>query len=140
MSSLYALRHPETIEKLILLSPVGLSSKYSEIKSTRMEDWLQSMCFKLEKSPSFVFKIMGGFISNTIFNYVCTEEKFRGLKKKVSNIFLNYLFSLFRKNFRLIKIYWIYYLGTILALRRPYLLFLIKIFKLINQSLCIRSI
>ena len=71
------------IESLILLSPVGLSSSYSEIKSTRLEDMLQSMCFKIEKSPSSIFKILGGAYGNYIFDYVCTEDKFRGLTDKV---------------------------------------------------------
>jgi hypothetical protein len=80
------------VEKLILLSPVGLSAIYSEIKSTRMEDLLQTMCFKTQKSPGNVFKMLGGVVSNYIFNHVCTEEKFRGLKNKVKFCF--FIFSL----------------------------------------------
>jgi len=83
ISSLFTLRHIDMVEKLILLSPVGLSAIYSEIKSTRMEDMLQSMSFKTQMSPSNIFKMLGGLVSNYIFNKVCTEEKFRGLKNKV---------------------------------------------------------
>lgn len=76
------MRYPEYIEKLILLSPVGLSSNYSEIVSTRMEDFLQAVCFKFKKTPTVMFQILGGAISNYIFNYVCDQSKFRGLKNK----------------------------------------------------------
>jgi hypothetical protein len=71
------------IEKLILLSPVGLSSKYQEIKSTRLEDMLQTISFKTEKTPANLFKTFS-FIGHYIFEKICTEDKFKGLDKKVN--------------------------------------------------------
>ena len=71
------------VEKLVLLSPVGLSDKYYDIKSTTIEDWLQKFCFKIEKTPSKLFKNLGGFFSNLIFNSVVTKDKFKGLTDKV---------------------------------------------------------
>lgn len=71
------------VEKLILLSPVGVSSSYQEIVSTRIEDFMQELFFKFEKPPNLMFKLFGGVISNYLFNTVCNEQKFKGLTDKV---------------------------------------------------------
>jgi pimeloyl-ACP methyl ester carboxylesterase len=79
ISGLFTIKYPEMVDKLILLSPVGVSPRYVEIESTKLEDFMQSFFFKVKKSPSFGYKSFG-FVSNAVFNYVC-EGKFKGLQK-----------------------------------------------------------
>jgi len=110
--------------KLILLSPVGISSNYSEIVSTKIEDFLQSVFFKAKKSPAHVYKLFGGVVSNYVFNKVCDKNKFKGLTNHDEFIayrdFLNCLFrnkscsekaifNFFDKNLRAFKPLTYYY-------------------------------
>jgi len=94
-SSLFTTHHPEMVERLILLSPVGISSNYTEIVSTKLEDFLQSVFFKQQKAPNSVYKMMGP-LANYFFNKICDRKKFRGLKDDteffVYRDFLNCLF------------------------------------------------
>lgn len=76
------------IQKLILLSPVGLSSNYAEVVSTKIEDFAQTLLFKFKPYPSFGYKAFG-FIANSLFDYVCAN-KCNGFTSKV-NIISNLL-------------------------------------------------
>jgi hypothetical protein len=102
---------------------VGLSANYAEIKSTRLEDFLQVVCFKVQKTPNGLFKGIFGF-SSLLFNYVCDQSKFRGLKDKYEfdthrdflNVVLrnssgseNAIFSFFNKNLQAYKPLTYYY-------------------------------
>jgi hypothetical protein len=69
------------IERLILLSPVGLSSSYVDIVSTKIEDFIQAFLYKMKAPPAQGFKFFG-FLGNWVFNYVC-KNKFPGLKLQV---------------------------------------------------------
>ena len=95
VSLLFSMRFREMIEKIVLLSPVGLSNKYYDIESTTIEDWIQKICYKIEKSPSKIFKSLGGFVSNIIFNTVVTQEKFKGLTNKVKEKFFKFNYKIF---------------------------------------------
>lgn len=75
------------IQKLILLSPVGLSSSYCKIKSTKLEDFFQEMFFKYQAPPTIFFK-MGGFLANMLSDYL-VGGKCSGLRRPVNNSFCN---------------------------------------------------
>lgn len=70
------------IEKLVLLSPVGLSSNYSDIKSTKVEDFMQEIFFKLKIPPTFLFKACG-FLANMLSDYL-VAGKCSGITKPVN--------------------------------------------------------
>jgi len=87
------------VEKLILLSPVGLCSKYTHIESTKIEDFLQKAFFKAKKPPTYAYKMFGGAVSNFVFNHVCNENKFKGLKiKEEFLVFRDFLNVMFRND------------------------------------------
>jgi hypothetical protein len=75
------------VDNIILLSPVGLSSNFDDVASTKTEMTLQKLCFKIQKSPNYIFQTFAGFIANYVFD-IFTREKFKGLTDKV---FLFYL-------------------------------------------------
>jgi pimeloyl-ACP methyl ester carboxylesterase len=83
LAALYAVRHINMVEKLILISPVGISTSYVNITSTRIEDMLQYLFFKSEMTAPTFYKYLG-IGGSFLFNKICTQEKFKGLKNKVS--------------------------------------------------------
>ncbi len=109
------MKYSSEIIQLILISPVGLSAKYKEIVSSRMEDFLQEVCFKIKKTPNSLLKIFAG--ANFLFDFLCDKTKFRGLESNEEfithrdfiNIVLrnqgseNAVFAFFDKNLRAYK-------------------------------------
>lgn len=85
ISCLFTIRYSYMIDRVILLSPVGMSSKYVDIVSTKMEDFFQRLMYKQESSPFLIFKLFGE-VSNKIFNHF-SKTKFSSIKVKVLNIF-----------------------------------------------------
>lgn len=75
------------VEKIILISPVGISTSYSDITSTRIEDILQYLFFKSELTAPTFYKYLG-IAGSYLFNKICTQEKFKGLNNKVSNMYI----------------------------------------------------
>ena len=82
VSSLFCTRYNHMVENLILLSPIGISANFDNVSTTKAEMFLQKLCFKIGKSPNFIFQTFSGFIANYVFD-VCTREKFKGLVIKV---------------------------------------------------------
>jgi len=74
VSLLFSMRFREMIEKIVLLSPVGLSNKYYDIESTTIEDWIQKICYKIEKSPSKIDLIVNRHI-NELNKFIKDHEE-----------------------------------------------------------------
>jgi len=122
VSSLFSLRHPEMIERLILLSPVGISSNYCEIISTKLEDLLQNVFWQMKKPPASAYQMFGG-LAHILFNKICDKKKIKGLNdeefivyKDFQNVLMRNksssekaIFNFFDKNLRAFKPLTFYY-------------------------------
>lgn len=140
--SLFTMKYQYYIEKLILLSPVGLSSNYKEIISTRLEDFLQMISFKFQKMPTSFLKAFGAILPNYIFYYICDQSKFRGLKIKVRFQYIKIIiiFILFsRKNLKLIGTLFMFFFEINQDQKKLSFSFLIKVYKLSNLLLIIMN-
>lgn len=82
IAALYAVRHKEMVEKLILMSPVGMSSSYVSITSTKLEDFSQYLFFKTELTAPTFYKYLGIY-RIFFFNNMCSKKKLRGLTNEV---------------------------------------------------------
>lgn len=74
------------VKALILLSPVGLSSNYAVIESTKIEDFIQTLSFQTKSPPTELFKSLG-FISSFIFDYVFLRKMKSVDNQVIKNIF-----------------------------------------------------
>ena len=83
LSSLFTLQYQNMVKALILLSPVGLSSNYSPIVSTEIEDLIQSISYSTKFPPTELFNNLGYF-SNFIFDFIFLK-KLQNLDNQVSN-------------------------------------------------------
>ena len=88
ISSLITLKYKYMVKALILLSPVGLSSNYSPIESTPIEDLLQSISYSTKSPPSELFNTLGYF-SNFLFDFIF-RRKLQNLDNQV-NLYIKFI-------------------------------------------------
>ncbi len=73
ITGLFAINYPHLIDSIILISPVGVTSCYSEIISSKSEDRIQKLMYLIGYPPSKAFKIIpfsGGILEKMICNNI----------------------------------------------------------------------
>jgi len=70
------------VEKLILVSPIGMSGSYLSITTNMVEDLMQYLFFKSEMTAPTFYRYLG-LVGSYLFNYYVTQDRFKGLTIKV---------------------------------------------------------
>ena len=82
ISSLYALRYPEKIATLVLLSPIGMSCKKIDHKGAGVFlNTLKKFSYEIKRPPSLIYKLFGIFSSSL---YKISFGEVNWIKDKVS--------------------------------------------------------
>jgi pimeloyl-ACP methyl ester carboxylesterase len=84
------------VDKIILVSPVGISSTYDEYKNfNKMEAFIQKMCYKFELTPSSGLNLLG-FFSKVVMN-MFIRRKYMGITDKeeyeVNRLFIHTIYK-----------------------------------------------
>jgi cardiolipin-specific phospholipase len=95
VSGLFSIKYPDHINKIIFLSPVGISSEITSISTNAVEDMVHKLFYNLRGPPTIGFK-MFGFFSNVCFHYLMDHKCRNMTKEGEARLFKNFMSCLFR--------------------------------------------
>jgi pimeloyl-ACP methyl ester carboxylesterase len=99
LAGLFYIKHPELINRLIFLSPIGLCSSFKELNiCNAVEDFMQTLAFKFKKAANDGVK-MFGVLSKPFFNKYCERKKFKGLTDEEYETLKSLLYCLIQKEY-----------------------------------------
>ena len=81
IAGLYSIRYPESVKKLIFLSPVGIGSEVASISTNPLEDFVHKYLYKIGGPPTIGYKFFGLF-SYLTFD-VLMDSKCKKMTQKV---------------------------------------------------------
>jgi len=95
ISGLFTFKYPDSVTKVIFLSPVGISSEITNISTNPLEDIVHKIFYKIRGPPTIGVK-MFGFFSNVCFHFLMDTKckKMTGLGE--GELFKNFMSCLFR--------------------------------------------
>jgi pimeloyl-ACP methyl ester carboxylesterase len=84
------------VDRIVLVSPVGISSTYDEYKNfNKMEAFIQKMCYKFNMTPSSGLSMLGFFSKIALNMFI--ERKFVGITDKaeyeVNRLFIHTIYK-----------------------------------------------
>jgi len=94
VSGLFTIKYPDYVNKLIFLSPVGISSEITSISTNHLEDMVHKLLYNLRGPPTIGFK-MFGFFSNICFHFLM-DHKCKTMTPGEAKLFKNFMSCLFR--------------------------------------------
>ena len=99
LAGLFYITHPEMIDHLIFLSPIGLCSTFKELGAGNViENFVQTLAFTFKRPPNVGIKLFG-LLSRPIFNKYCERSKFRALNDEEYDVYKSFLFCQVQKDY-----------------------------------------
>jgi cardiolipin-specific phospholipase len=95
ISGIFTAKYPENVNKLILLSPVGIGTEMANISTSPVEDFIHKMLYKMKGPPTIGYKCLGIF-SNFFFDFVIDHKCKNMNENGESEIFKGFMSCLFR--------------------------------------------
>jgi len=95
VSGLFTVKYPDCVNKLILLSPVGIGTEITSISTNPIEDVMHKLLYKLQGPPTIGYKCFGIF-SNVCFNFLMNSKCKNMIGKGEADVFKDFMSCLFR--------------------------------------------
>jgi pimeloyl-ACP methyl ester carboxylesterase len=83
IAGLYCIKYPESVNKMIFLSPVGVGYEVACISTNPLEDIVHKFLYKLKGPPTIGYKFFG-FFANLCFD-VLMDNKCKNMTQKVKD-------------------------------------------------------
>jgi len=95
ISGLFTIKYPDYVNKIIFLSPVGISSEITSISTTKFEDIAHKFFYNIKGPPTIGFKMFGVF-ANFFFQFLIDHKCKNLTQKGESELFKNFMSCLYR--------------------------------------------
>jgi len=95
ISGLFTIKYPDIVNKLMFLSPVGISSEITHISTNPLEDIVHKVFYNIRGPPTIGYKCFG-FFSNLCFHFLMDTKCKKMTGKGEADLFKNFMSCLFR--------------------------------------------